>query len=354
MIVIRRRLSTLGVVALALVVSVSAPRARAAESLPTETITAASLSMDQAAKIDQYIAAAVADLKQAKESAVTPARHVLLEPLGLGPSDAFLRYYRQHVATALTPLLAHKDLLVRLNAMIVLDRVGGADAVPIAGKALADASPAVRYWAAKTIADQAAALPGDAQKQVLATITKRVASEHVPQVVEQLLVTMGSLTLPEAKLQLLEALNQRVAYHAQHPGTSIGPEEAGLQRLYKTLFGAAAKPDPNVLKALGRTALRYLDLTATQLDLKQVPDDAVRQTYHHTVQLTYYILRFVQGATKGAPAAPPDLTDAIKAGNWKMVRVQVEAWRNVLEAPPFGFSAKELEIPKATTTARGS
>ena len=123
------------------------------KKIPYRVVTAnTALAGDDQKHIDQYISEKVTELTGGTPEEVVRARHKLIEPLlWAGGTEIFHLAYSSSASHQLSEAINSDDLHVRLNTMIVVNSLNDAGIVSLIRKGLADESPAVRYWAGKSV-----------------------------------------------------------------------------------------------------------------------------------------------------------------------------------------------------------
>ncbi|MDX1681875.1 MAG: hypothetical protein R3336_02035, partial [Phycisphaeraceae bacterium] len=126
--------------------------AQAADRIPNDIRTAQQrLQGQQLQVVKQYISTWVSQLSSGDPEAVAEARGQLMEPTSPGASAIFVTGYSAEAARQLNSLLQHEQMLVRLNTMIVASTLTGSGVADMVVEAVDDPSPAVRYWAGRTV-----------------------------------------------------------------------------------------------------------------------------------------------------------------------------------------------------------
>lgn len=329
-------------------VGLAAAAQQTANQIPPDLISSTSLDDAQKNTIEDYVGQWATRLTIGEDADVAEARRQLLQPLGLGSaSEPFLEFYSQTVSQKLTPAIGHERLVVRLNAFIVAARLRGEAVFTLIGQGLKDASPAVRYWAAKAAhnAIEAGGLNNDAQLRTLGLLTQRLDQEDAALVVRMILLAIAKLNVPAATDALLESLNTRITLHASaDPAQALVAEQAALQQLYQKLITAGSNPSAHeALRRLARTAVRYMDLAAAQLDAGRVSAEA-RDGHVQMITLAEAVLIYTRNVLGSPRAAPNSVAAPVRVGDWKAVRAIADHWRSVLREPPFDFSDSDLKL----------
>lgn len=345
----RRRSFGLSAMVLAGVLGASSPAwAQIQNRLEPSIIISTTINESQQSTIFGYIDNWSQKLIEGEDSEVVTARRRLAEPLGTGGASAtFIREYAMRLGERLAPATSSPRLIVRLNAMVVASKLTGETAMPLIRQGLSDESSAVRYWAAKAVRDIATGddLDTSLQMELLDQLTTLLNNENAVPVVQQLMIAIVELNVPAATDELLSALNQRVTMHYRNPGQPLDAERAGLQRLFPKLISAASNNQPvtTSITRIAQASLRYVELVATQLDEGTVPA-AQQEGYRQLVLLGDMILRWAQENMAGSRPAPAAIENAVRAGDWKFVRVQINQWKAVLREHPFNLANSDLSL----------
>ncbi|MEX0885602.1 MAG: hypothetical protein WD009_04100 [Phycisphaeraceae bacterium] len=321
--------------------------AQDAPQLPTAIITAESLTNQQQGTIDAFVTHRTAQLVDGEPLEVSQARRDLYEPFQVdGATAAFLGYHRDTIASRLDAAFASDRVLVRLNAMILITRMPGRVPEALIDAGLDDSSPAVRYWAARAVREVATAggLGAGQQQAMLNRLTGRLEAEDATAVVEQLFVALIALPVDVGAQPLLESINHRVSLHAERPGSSVQPERAAMQELFRQLLSAGSNNPPRAaMRQLSRAAVRYMDLLATALEADAVEEHR-QQQYADTIALADHLLRTLHAELGGGGSVPAAVTDAVGDADWATVRTAAQRWRGLLQQAPYNFSEDDLGV----------
>jgi hypothetical protein len=322
----------------------------AQDSLPTAILQAQDeLTTEEQATIDQFLKAQVIRLQSSDPQQVALGRARLTEQFGLGNSQFFTSSYRQAIAKQLIPLLApDSPLMTRLNVAIVSAKLSGQSLVDVLQTGEDDPSPAVRYWIAKAVGTAAKnkRLEKQQQKDVLVVMANRLKAEDSSLVLEQVMLAIAEIDLPEAIQQVLDGLDARVTFHKQNPVARFKPVHGGMQQLWSKLIAlrAAGKSVDNQQKDLARIALRYYALIADQLALNNDNNDEqeAQEIRQDKVAMAGICSRVMDDvAQQVARITPPQ---AIDPNNAAELKVSADRWHEVLKAPPFNFTDEELAV----------
>lgn len=343
---------TAGVLVILITLGLSAAPAAAQnlDRIPPEVLIATSLTPEQQQLVNSYITHWAQQLQGEEDAQVVTARRRLIEPLGGSGSEQFNQQYSQAVGRAIQQAAQAERLIVRLNTMIIVTRLSPATALPLIEQGLNDENAAVRYWAAKSVASitSDSELPPATQRQLLAPLAQQLGQESSVPVVQQVMLSLLALTIPEATQQVLEALNERVTMHMTDPGQSVVAESEGLAELYRKLVTEAGQSGARQeqMRQLARVALRYMDLVATQFATGNVPPEREAE-YVSLLDLTSTVLNAAHQSLQSPLNSPTNLSIALRSQDWPAVQAQVEEWRNILRAAPFNIPQDQLQVAPA-------
>ena len=234
--------------------------------------------------------------------------------------------------------------MTRLNVAIISAKLSGKSLVKILQAGEDDPSPAVRYWIAKAVGAAAKdkQLDSNEQRAALTVLARRLELEESSLVLEQVMLAMSEIQLPEAIQKVLDGLDSRVAFHRNNPNAQYRPVYRGMQRLWRKLIGltAAGQNVDKELRDLGRIALRYYTLAADQLKAgvkgKDAEDDKINM-----IRLSRQVLDYVAKELK--VPAPPAIDTVMVAKNWTELRLTADRWRDILKAPPINCTDQQLD-----------
>ena len=322
----------------------------AQDSLPADILGAQDeLTTPQKATVDTYVDAHVVRLQSSNPQEVALGRSLLAEPFGLGKSPTFISYYSDAIAQRVSPLLVPEGpLMTRLNIAIVSAKLSGQSLVMVLKAGADDPSPAVRYWIAKAVGTAAKnkRLSKQEQQDVLDVMAARLKAEDSSLVLEQVMLAISEIDLPEAIEKVLEGLDARVGFHKQNPEARYKPVHGGMQQLWSKLI-ALRSDGKNVdkeQKELARIAFRYYALIAEQMEAGiENPDedeaDAIKQDKASMAGICGRVMDDI--TRQVARITPPQMVDPNNAAELK---VSVDRWRGILKAPPFNFTDEQLAI----------
>ncbi len=322
-------------------------------SLPQPILGAtAALTPQQEATVDAFVDTQVARLQSNDPGEVAQGRSRLTEQYSLSTSGFFKDYYSQAIATRIAPLLAPDGpLMTRLNVAIVSAKLSGQSLVTVLQAGENDPSAAVRYWIAKAVGEAAKnnRLNKQEQQDVLDVMARRLKAEDSSLVLEQVLIAMAEIDLPDAILKVLEGLNARVQFHKQNPDARFKPVHGGMKQLWSKLIAlrAGAKNVDKEQFELARIAFRYYALIADQFAAAAENNDAgneeeAENARQDKIAMAAICGRVMDDVARQVPRVTPP--QPIDPNNAAELRASADRWREVLKAPPFNFTDEELAV----------
>lgn len=321
----------------------------AQDTIPQTILQAdAELSATEQATVDAFLDVQVGRLQSDNSAEVAQGRARIVDQPNLSNSDFFIEYYLEALTDRVTPLIqADNPLITRLNVAIVSAKLSGEGLLAVLQAGANDPSPAVRYWIAKSVGAAAKKNAFDAQQQqdVLVVLADRLKAENSSLVLEQIMLAIAEIDLPDAIKTVLEGLDSRVAFHLKNPDARYKPVLNGMQQLWSKLI-ALRSGGINVNKdlyELGRISFRYYALIADQMPDYEIPqNDQAEQIKNdkalmarRCVQVMEYVVRDVAGQ-----AVP----QAVDTSNATELSVSSDRWLDILKAPPFNFTDEELSV----------
>ncbi|MCX5661564.1 MAG: hypothetical protein NTW19_17945 [Planctomycetota bacterium] len=331
----------------------AAPPAFAADAMPdmpSDVIkSATALNANQQKTLDSFVRSWVDRLTAGEDDQVAEARVRLLDVFQKGGTDIFNLGYSAALSRELAKALGSERVGVRLNAIIVTTKLIDPGAGNLVQTGLKDESPAVRYWAAKALAEMAAKnrLVTSDLPVMLKSVSGALVKEPSPQVVEQLFRVLPVLQVPDAMVRLLQVLNDRVDLEAQTPGAPLRVALQGMQGAFVKLVEEASKTggkvQPDTMRVLAKVAYRYMTLAAVELNSGRVPLSRQRE-YEQMIELGDTILKWVIGQMSGKDAPSTDIKPLIFNKQWPDVLLRADQWNKVLVDQPYKLSSQELEV----------
>jgi hypothetical protein len=327
-----------------LLLSLAAADARGQDRLDASFYTNdSSWSPQQRQTAAAFVSNQVQAMRSGEEGDIAEAKTRLITELTItGANPRFVRQLSDVVVEQLRPLTSSDQLLVRINAMIVAGNVQTPEAMELVLTGLADDNAGVRYLASKAMENLLAGdLLNDPQRErVMDRLQQLAAGEDEVFVVQPLfeaLLRAGDLA------QVIEALNQRVAWHAQNPTATLAPERATLQTAFSTLFTASAANRPaEQVRELARASARYLLMVARQLE--ENPDRVSEdRTRFEIVQVAASALEFAHNELR-VPGNLPPAGRAAEQQDWARLVEAGETWIARLQEAPFNFSAEQVTV----------
>ncbi|MEM6393409.1 MAG: hypothetical protein AAF797_11600 [Planctomycetota bacterium] len=263
-----------------------------------------------------------------------------------GASQAFLQAMSRAVVKRMPEAVEHAKVMVRLNAMIVLGEVDPrVDGVfPLVQTALKDASPAVRYWAAQSLANLSENdLGPNDELQIVQIVQPLVAPEQSMPVLRNLFQALTNLDSDEAIVALLQGLNEKVAFHVARPNQPHMATEVGLRHVYRQITLGQVQKLPEKQRQMVRAAYRCFELIADQMVQNKV-EDGQAAGHGRILVLAHTAMRRAYLDNRGAEErVPRGLNSAVNFKNWQQVQQIGQQWKQLLTAAaPFGFQPQEL------------
>ncbi len=321
---------------------------------PTILQASAPLTSQEKATVDAFVDAQVQKLQSQDPQQVAEGRARLVEQFSLSTSSDFLEYYGQAITNRVVPLLVpDQALMTRLNVAIISAKLTGDNLILVLEAGADDPSPAVRYWIAKAVGGairEGHLKDKQAQRKALDVLAKRLKLEEASLVLEQVMLAMAEIELPEALRKVLEGLNSRVTFHKQNPTAHFKPVRGGMEQLWSKLIELRSDSKNRVDKEqfeLARIAFRYYALIADQLDEEDPnnddeEDEEVREDKSWMASICGRVMDDV--AKEVAKLTPPQLADTKIAAE---LRVSADRWREMLKEPPFNFTDDQLSVEQA-------
>ncbi len=325
----------------------------AQNSLPAAILQAqAELTPQERATVDSFVDAQTARLQSDDPEQIAKGRSLLAEQFSLGRSAFFLDYYRPTIANKIAPLLTPDgDLMTRLNVAIVSSKLSGQSLTTVLQAGADDPSPAVRYWIAKAVGAAAKnkRLKTQGQKDALAVMAKRLKAEDNSLVLEQVMVAIAEIDLPDAIQKVLEGLDSRVTFHKQNTKARFKPVHGGMKQLWSKLVHLRAGGN-NVDKEqfeLARIAFRYYALIADQLteankNNDNGDDEEAQQAKQDKVAMAVICGQVMADVAKEVAGVTPP--QPVNPNNAAELRVSVDRLREMLKASPFSFTDEQLAV----------
>ena len=343
-----------------LVMAVSSAPATAQDArLSTRTLSSDSLTAEQVGDIDKWVNTQTGILsKGATPGAIADARRAILEPLNNTLTKPVPRNeIVKRVAEQLPAAMKSDSLAVRMNALIVASEIPDAKVAPMVVAGLEDASPAVRYWAAKACAQIMSQRPGGEipfpeadQQNILNAINAAAPKEGSDSVLDQMFQALASLTIQPARTALFEILKQRVAVHAKDVNLGLRADVAAIEKLQEQIVRDAVTG-----KAIG-PALR--DLTAVTAQFLQVAVNAIATgdadpTLQPVLERTVSVAQKVFDLAINQLAPDWDRRPPLEGVKTNAAELQLNAseWvgtpgqPGILTSSPVGIPADKLKLP---------
>ena len=326
--------------------------ATAQEKLPMELIGAnASLDGAQQRTLDEFAKFWIDNMQSSADPQVSDARDNLISPLKHPSAGSVFKSAYSATLTRLLPdLLKNDRMLVRFNAMLCVPSLLDKSAINMIQSALRDTNPAIRYLAAQAAGKMGKNLQADDQMRILTLIQNSFVNEPDQVVVEQLLESMSLLTVPQARLTMLEALNMHADVHHGNPNLTLKADRDAMLTLLKDIVREQTdgkKIDFRVSKQFAVAACRFMIHCSRALDEDRV-HSTMQAQYSGMIQDCVKILVYISTRPMGMEekVLPQDDTRPnLQAQRWTAVRLRAEEWRKTLQDPPYNTALRDLAVP---------
>ncbi len=326
--------------------------------LSTAVLQADPLSTAQQDQLSGFVQSQTQRLSSPDAQVVVEAREALIDVFSReirdNASDTFRSAYAQSVAAALLEAMPQLDTLGKVNALLVAAHVVHADNADVILFGLQDDNPAVRYLAAKAVQgvasraqlDDSLPLSTGFYTQILDALGSTLPRESSDHARSMMMLAIAEIDRPQAVQTLIAALNARLQTHIADPTLVMSGEAASIERLFTRL--TANDTDAEAYRSLMALGLRYLHVANAQLRDAGAGQDADPEPSR--AQLIIYVDRFVlqDGAARvfnRLDQLPPLVNNAVNRRDWDFIDEQIQAWRQLLAAPPFNIPAGELLAP---------
>lgn len=287
---------------------------------------------------------------------IAEARRKLIDPLTqAGISEPFKTQYSALAVPKISEGVTSKNFMVRLNTLIIIGNLSGGAGVEQMSMGLRDENAAVRYWAAKAIAESlgtangAAVMTADQRNRIQKAIGEKLATEPSADVLEQMYDALASLNTSESRRALVDAMNSRASWFAQNGlGVGLQAERTGLRRIYRVMLEAQieGKADPALIKNLAAVCDKYLQLISRAVEKQQLAD-AQQAVAQEIVEVAHPALNWAVRVFDPAARPGPELTDAFRNGTsdkYVQFRLNVLQWANVLKSGKIALTDDQLKL----------
>ena len=337
--------------------------AAAQRILPQNIIRAEQLNGDQMQVMREYVDARMADLISGESERVSDAREGLLQPLNKDNELATVVFYDAYstlIRDRMGPAIGHNDVLVRMNAMMVLGGTTDVAGLQMVMAGLGDENVGVQRWAMQGVQNRAAwwssergANPLEVRNAIeqADTYLTRNPGTH-PIVVSPAMEMFFEVNSPLSRSTLMQQLNARVALHAADPNLSYSGEQEAV-RLYTGEIALANQFDRAASRGVAQACFRHSLQIARQLQA-----DAVNNANTPSaVDMLTKSLRGLELINAGAGRRAPGnqgvaITEWIPDREWdQVVELLEDSWGPILSAAPFNLTEQEIEIPAAGSDA---
>lgn len=331
-----------------------------APTLPDDLIRATAISEAQRTRITEFVGYWVDSMLPGEGDEPEPrdvieARSRLTGPLGRNPLPAFRTAYEQTLANGLAGVFDRPEVLLRINAALAMGPMRTEAILIPARRAIADDSPAVRYWAARSLrlfleSDLQQArfwlsnIPEPVQIAILDMLEPLLATEPSPDVMREMSAAVVVLGLDRADRVLLERLNERIRLFAENPSirpTGIADTLAQISRNRLRLPGGL--PADQVRREAVLVNYRYLLLVRDILQRHQAQelelDSRTLEQWRNLAGQCQTLLR--------EWTSPPDADTPAEFTpgqiNVETLTSRINAWRTVLSRAPYNLRPQDLQ-----------
>jgi len=335
-----------------LLVGLTASIGYAQPQIPNSVLRSASApSGTNLQAVVNYVQHWLNELEASDHAARSNARQRLVDPMrSSNATSAFKRAYSTEVSQRLADKMGSNEVHVRLNTAIIAAALIDVRSFNTILAGLDDDNPGVRYWSAKALrrvlaqrtANDADPIVPAAQAQALRqTLARVIVAEQQPETLtEQLLAAVG-LPGNEAKLELLQALQQRLPKRAAQPEADIDPLLIGLPPLQQQLALADPQEVSEPMRQMALTAYRYLVLSTSVLATGQGGGQA--DGYAKLTTIANNMLRTAALAKQADAPMYAVINRHLQAEQWQEAQeATLTRWRGLLAGQPFNFSDNEL------------
>jgi hypothetical protein len=223
--------------------------------------------------------------------------------------------------------------LVQMNVLIVASQLPDSDVAQLCIPGFRSESPAVRYWAARTInrvAEEAGSdlFAPDQQRNLLEALTEAIPQETDEAALQQMFQALSQLNIQEAQTALLDVLEKRVETLAEGPSEGLRADRKTLSNLQTQLAVQQAneRDIDERLRRLVQITAGYLYVTAHALQRGNVSEQ-LRPICVSMIDTVEEIFQFA--LTHFAPNfegdAPP-LAQPAQTGEFNLLLVNALDW----------------------------
>jgi len=328
------RIPLAGLAGLMLLVLARPAAAQEESALPSDIIRADSaLTAAQEQVVASYVQRWATAL--ASSARITDARSNLIAPLKRpGASPIFKTAYSDQVLATepFERVSESDDLLLRLNAAIIVSEMSSAAALAKAMQMLQDESPAVRYWAARAIGSLLARLELDeaVRRQELQKLRTALAREASEEAAAEIFTAIIQFRSAEAIRAVLEAVRVRVERHRAEPQRSVDNITDALIRLSQTLVLEPELQSPPIVRLLMVDAFLFVQLIADQMLAGEIPERQQPAARRLVVEFDKVLRFWSTRAGLAADALPANVAQLAARDNWEEIILAIEDWRRVL------------------------
>lgn len=327
-----------------------------AQFLSADIIAAERIDDAMRQEMLDLVSPAMKKLVSGEPEAVSDARGTLLNPLrDASATGVFKQAFSELIAPRIEAAATHENLLVRLNAMILLAQMTDEPSKALVIAGLEDESLAVQRKAMEALrsrVQQYLLMPANndrarigiesAVERISAMLDARPAPH--PIVVTPAMMVFLDINTPESHARLVEHLNQRVAVHAANPGQRFDGELIAIERLARVVTGS--RPFPKALAAaLNRAALRYGRLAIAQLSTGKLETRDAAEAADMLGQCLQALGAVTAAAGINPPPGQAQVRTWLQEEDWQAIRTLIQdAWPPILSAEPFNLTEQDLAV----------
>ncbi|MEQ9454382.1 MAG: HEAT repeat domain-containing protein [Phycisphaeraceae bacterium] len=307
----------------------------AQDRIPAEIIQATTITQQSEQQLRSITRQTVLVLVEPDADLRKRTRRNLTSPLTRSDAtDAFRNAYSLVLVDELRPLLSDASFETRLNAAIILSYLHAPQALDLAGQALDDENPAVRYWAARCFEDITPRVQLTNQ-QLLGhadLLAGRLATETSDITAIRLVEALDAFSNPDAYQPLIDALFTR----ATTDSNSLAPEERALTATFQWLIRARSE-GVNIEPILAN--LSALVIVNAQVATERLQQDPEAPNAAELIRVSDQVLDLARETFfPNTPAPGGSLSRYIPRAEWTQVLQALQSWKTLLADPTVNLS----------------
>ena len=336
-------------VAVCLLLTLAAGSAWAAPPLPQRIIAAENPDGEMREQMEEHSNRAMDGLLSADPEQIAEARDDVVRTLENDAATAgFLEAYSAMLTARLGEAIDHEELLVRVNAMIMLRGMVDQGSRAMLTRGRADENPGVQRLAMQALHQRVLwwqEQGGNAQdinnavNEVIALLNQRPAPHSI--VVAPALRLLYDV--PGARDALIQQIIERAALHTDDPNLSYAGERDIIARLaYDMSLNFSGAEAPGIIRA----AFLYSQLITNQLQADAINNNARDDAIEMLRQSAQALGQICAGARKRPPADQTvAVSEWIPSAQWDdLENLLMESWVPILRTAPFGLDDQELGV----------